>query len=37
VLSRNICGAEAVADGTFTSQGGQTYRQKIPLEAKCGS
>jgi hypothetical protein len=36
VLSRNICGAEAVADGTFTSQGGQTYRQKIPLEADCG-
>ena len=37
VLSRNICGAEAVADGTFTSQGGQTYRQKIPLEANCGT
>jgi hypothetical protein len=37
VLSRNICGAEAVADGTFTSQAGQTYRQKIPLEADCAS
>lgn len=37
VLSRNICGAEAIADGTFTSQGGQAYRQKIPLEADCGN
>jgi hypothetical protein len=37
VLSRNICGAEAVADGTFTSQDGQTHRQKIPLEADCGA
>jgi hypothetical protein len=36
VLSRNICGAEAVADGTFTSHDGQTRRQKIPLEADCG-
>jgi hypothetical protein len=36
VLSRNICGAEAVADGTFTSQAGQTLRQKIPLAADCG-
>jgi hypothetical protein len=36
VLSRNICGAKAVADGTFTSQEGQTYRQRIPLEADCG-
>ena len=37
VLSRNICGAEAIADGTFISQGGQTHRQKIPLEADCGT
>ena len=37
VLSRNICGAEAVADGVFTSQDDQTHRQKIPLEADCGS
>ena len=37
VLSRNICGAEAFADGTFTSQEGQTYRQRIPLEADCGT
>jgi hypothetical protein len=37
VLSRNICGAKAIADGTFTSQGGGTYRQKIPLEADCAS
>jgi len=37
VLSRNICRADAVADGTFVSQGGQTYRQKIPLEAECGT
>jgi len=36
VLSRNICAAEAVADGTFTSQEDQTYRQKVPLEADCG-
>jgi hypothetical protein len=35
VLSRNICKARALADGTFTSQEGQTYRQKIPLEADC--
>jgi hypothetical protein len=37
VLSRNICGAEAIADGIFTSQDDQTHRQKIPLEADCGS
>jgi hypothetical protein len=37
VLSRNICGAEAIADGTFTSQDGQIHRQKIPLEADCGT
>ena len=36
VLSRNICGAEAVADGTFTSQDHQVYRQRIPLTADCG-
>jgi hypothetical protein len=34
VLSRNICGAEAFADGTFESQDGQTHRQRIPLEVK---
>jgi len=37
VLSRDICGAEAVADGTFTSQDGQTHREEIPLEADCGA
>jgi hypothetical protein len=37
VLSRDICAAQAVADGTFTSQEGQIHRQKIPLEADCGS
>jgi hypothetical protein len=37
VLSRNICGAEAVADGTFSSHDGQTRGQKIPLEADCGT
>jgi hypothetical protein len=36
VLSRNICGAEAIADATFTSQEGQTHREKIPLDADCG-
>ena len=36
VLSRNICGAQAIADGTFRSQEGQTHRQEIPLEAVCG-
>jgi hypothetical protein len=36
VLSRNICGAQAVADGTFTSHDDQTHRQKIPLDANCG-
>jgi len=36
VLSRNICGAPAIADGTFTSHEGQTRRQEIPLEADCG-
>jgi hypothetical protein len=37
VLSRNVCAAETSADGTFTSQEGQTYRQRIPLEADCGN
>lgn len=37
VLSRNICAAETFADGTFTSQEGQTYRPRIPLEAECGN
>jgi hypothetical protein len=37
VLSRNICAAETFADGTFTSQGGQTFRQRIPLEGDCGN
>lgn len=37
VLSRNICGAEAVADATFTSQDGRTHSEKIPLEADCGA
>ncbi len=37
ILSRDICRANAVADGTFTSQGGQVEREKIPLEADCGS
>ena len=36
ILSRDICAAEAVADGTFTSQDGQVHREKIPLEADCG-
>jgi hypothetical protein len=36
VLSRNICGAEAVADGTFTSQDGQVHEQDLPLTADCG-
>jgi hypothetical protein len=35
VLDRNICGAEEVAEGTFTSQEGQVHRQKIPLVADC--
>jgi hypothetical protein len=37
VLSRNICGAAAAADGTFTSQDGQVHEQKIPLMADCGA
>lgn len=37
VLSRNICGAPAVADGTFVSQDGQTHEQQIPIEADCGA
>ena len=36
VLSRNICGAEAVADVTFTSQGDLVSRQEAPLDAACG-
>jgi hypothetical protein len=35
ILSRNICKADALADGTFTSQAGQLYEQEIPLEADC--
>jgi hypothetical protein len=37
VLSRNICGAPAAADGTFTSQDGQVHEQEIPLSADCGT
>lgn len=36
VLSRNICGAEAVADVTFTSQGDLVSRQEAPLDVACG-
>jgi hypothetical protein len=36
ILSRDICKADAVADGTFTGQGGQVHREKVPLEADCG-
>ena len=33
VLSRNICGAKAIADARFTSQDGQVHEQRVPLEA----
>jgi hypothetical protein len=36
VLSTNICKGEPIADAVFTSQDGQTHKQKIPLEADCG-
>lgn len=36
VLSRNICGQPSAADGTFTSQDGQTHTETIPLQAECG-
>jgi hypothetical protein len=35
VLSRNICGATAVADAKFTSQEGQSHKEKVPLTANC--
>jgi hypothetical protein len=37
VLSRNICRRKALADATFTSQGGQEHAEQIPLRADCGS
>lgn len=37
ILSRNICRTKATADASFTSQHGETYRQRIPLKASCGS
>jgi hypothetical protein len=37
VLSRNICGATAPAEAVFTSQEGETFKRKVPLEADCGS
>ncbi len=37
ILSRNICAQTVVADGVFTSQGGQTHEQRIPVDADCGS
>jgi hypothetical protein len=36
VLSRNICGGDPEADATFTSQGGQVVKRKVPLEGECG-
>jgi len=36
ILSRDVCAVEAVADGTFVSQGGERYEERIPLEADCG-
>ena len=36
IISRDLCRADAVADGVFTSQEGQTHKQKIPIEAECG-
>lgn len=36
ILSRNLCAVEAFADGTFTSQSGERYEERIPLEADCG-
>ncbi len=35
ILSQNICKGDPVADGKFTSQGGQIFTEKIPLTAEC--
>lgn len=36
ILSRDICRTETTADATFTSQGSETFEQRIPLAADCG-
>lgn len=36
VLSRDICRPAAPADAVFTSQAGDTFERKVPLEAGCG-
>ena len=37
VLSRNICRTKTTADASFASQEGETYGQRIPIEANCGA
>lgn len=37
VLSQDICSRPVTADASFTSQGGQDFEQRIPLEADCKS
>jgi hypothetical protein len=37
ILSHDICKFKPPADATFTSQDGQVHRQKVPLDARCGS
>jgi hypothetical protein len=37
ILSRDLCKAEADAEGTFTSQAEQRRSEQVPLEASCST
>lgn len=37
ILSRDICQTPATADATFTSQSGEAFERRIPLEADCAT
>jgi hypothetical protein len=37
ILSRDLCANKIEADASFVAQSGETFEQKIPLEADCAS
>jgi hypothetical protein len=37
ILSRDLCRAKALAEGSFESQGGQRHSEQVPIEAECGT
>lgn len=37
ILNRDICRREATGDASFTSQSGEAFKRRIPLETDCGA